>query len=112
MAPLHGSRSVRRISGKDDLNESGREAMGLEYIILESWSQGVLVGGIVILVLITLANIRRGVLLHKLILLEVYAFPVDGQELQITIYQLVLNLGHGTFIFFPDPIFGWQVTPT
>jgi hypothetical protein len=74
MAPLHGSRAVRQISGKDDVNESGREAMGLEYTILESWSQGVLVGGIVILVLITLANIRRGVLLHKLIFLEVYAF--------------------------------------
>jgi hypothetical protein len=71
MAPFRGSRAVPQISGKDDLNEYGREAMGLEYIILESWSQGVLVGGVVILVLITLANIRRGIVLHKLILLEV-----------------------------------------
>lgn len=84
--------------------------MELENIILESWSQGVLVGGIVILVLVTLANIRRGILLHKLILFEVYVFPPDGQELQVTVYQLVLTLGHGTFIFFPDPIYGWQVT--
>lgn len=45
--------------------------MGLDYVILEAWSQGFLVGGLGLLIMITLANIRKGVLLHKLILLEV-----------------------------------------
>lgn len=61
------SRSV----GRDGPSRRGRAAMGLDYVILEAWSQGFLVGGLVILIMITLANIRRGVLLHKLILLEV-----------------------------------------
>lgn len=40
-------------------------------LILEAWAQGYMVGSIVIMICITLCNIRRGVLLHKLILLEV-----------------------------------------
>jgi hypothetical protein len=69
--------------------------MGLEYVILEAWSQGFLVGGLIILIMITLANIRKGVLLHKLILLE-----------------LVFSLGHGTFIFCADPTYGWYLSST
>jgi hypothetical protein len=34
-------------------------------LILEGWAQGLLVGSLVILSFITLANMRRGVLLHK-----------------------------------------------
>jgi hypothetical protein len=34
-------------------------------LILEAWAQGLLVGSLVILSFITLANMRRGVLLHK-----------------------------------------------
>jgi hypothetical protein len=34
-------------------------------LILEAWAQGLLVGSLVILSCITLANMRRGVLLHK-----------------------------------------------
>lgn len=40
-------------------------------LILEAWAQGYMVGSIIILVCITVSNMRRGVLLHKLILLEV-----------------------------------------
>jgi hypothetical protein len=40
-------------------------------LVLEAWSQGFMVGGIVIMICITLANLKRGVILHKLILLEV-----------------------------------------
>ena len=36
-----------------------------EELILEAWAQGYLVGSLVILSFITLANMRRGVLLHK-----------------------------------------------
>jgi len=40
-------------------------------LVLEAWAQGYMVGSIIIMICITLSNIRRGVLLHKLILLEV-----------------------------------------
>jgi hypothetical protein len=36
-----------------------------EELILEAWAQGYLVGSLVIMAFITLANMRRGVLLHK-----------------------------------------------
>ena len=40
-------------------------------LTLESWSQGLMMGALIIMAGITLANMRRGVLLHKLIFLEV-----------------------------------------
>ncbi len=40
-------------------------------LILEAWAQGYMVGSLIILCFITLANMRRGSLLHKLIMLEV-----------------------------------------
>lgn len=40
-------------------------------LILESWAQGYMVGSLIIMAAVTIANMRRGVLLHKLILLEV-----------------------------------------
>jgi len=40
-------------------------------LILLAWAQGYMVGSIIVMIAITIANMRRGVLLHKLILLEV-----------------------------------------
>jgi hypothetical protein len=40
-------------------------------LIVEAWSQGFMVGALVIMACITVSNMRRGVLLHKLILIEV-----------------------------------------
>jgi hypothetical protein len=40
-------------------------------LILEAWAQCYMVGSIIILVCITVSNMKRGILLHKLILLEV-----------------------------------------
>lgn len=40
-------------------------------LVLEAWSQGLMTGSLVIMAAVTFANMRRGVLLHKLILLEV-----------------------------------------
>jgi hypothetical protein len=40
-------------------------------LILSAWAQGFMCGAIVIMACITIANMRRGVLLHKLILIEV-----------------------------------------
>jgi len=45
-------------------------------LILEAWSQGFMSGSIVIMAAVTYANMRPGVLLHKLILLEV-ALPLS-----------------------------------
>jgi hypothetical protein len=42
-----------------------------DHLTLEAWSQGMMVGALVIMSMITIANMRAGVLLHKLILLEV-----------------------------------------
>lgn len=40
-------------------------------LVLEGWGQGLLVGSLCIMVCLTLAAMRRRVLLHKLILAEV-----------------------------------------
>lgn len=40
-------------------------------LVLSAWAQGYMVGSIIVMIAITIANMRRGVLLHKLILLEV-----------------------------------------
>lgn len=43
-------------------------------LTLEAWSQGFMIGALIIMLGITLSNMRRGVLLHKLILIEVSLF--------------------------------------
>jgi len=40
-------------------------------LVLEAWAQGFCVGALIIMAGITVSNMRRGVLLHKLILIEV-----------------------------------------
>lgn len=62
---------------------------------LEAWAQGYNVGALIVLILIVFCNYRSGIWLHKLILLE-----------------LVLALGHGTFIFVEDPVYGWYLSST
>ncbi len=54
-----------------EANDHGRASQTLNQTILEAWSQGFLVGGLIVLGMIAIANMRKGVLLHKLILLEV-----------------------------------------
>jgi hypothetical protein len=39
--------------------------------IIEAWAQGFMVGALIIMACVTFSNMRRGVLLHKLILVEV-----------------------------------------
>ncbi|KAJ4369906.1 hypothetical protein N0V83_005670 [Neocucurbitaria cava] len=62
-------------------------------LILEAWAQGFLVGSLVIMSFITLANMRRGVLLHKLILLE-----------------LILGIWQGFWLFFKSPVHAWWLS--
>jgi hypothetical protein len=46
-------------------------------LTLEAWAEGYMVGSLIIMSCITLANMRRGVLLHKLILLEVWTVQMS-----------------------------------
>ncbi|KAK0387615.1 hypothetical protein NLU13_3861 [Sarocladium strictum] len=64
-------------------------------LTLEAWSQGFMVGALIIMAGITLANMRKGVLLHKLILIE-----------------LAIAIPNGFFIFFNPPQYGWFLSAT
>ncbi|KAL5605072.1 hypothetical protein FOVSG1_005219 [Fusarium oxysporum f. sp. vasinfectum] len=64
-------------------------------LTLEAWSQGCMIGALIIMIGITLANMRRGVLLHKLILIE-----------------LLLAMPNGFFTFFDPPAWGWYLSST
>ncbi|KFA69582.1 hypothetical protein S40285_08737 [Stachybotrys chlorohalonatus IBT 40285] len=66
-----------------------------EQITLEAWSQGFMVGSLIIMAGITLSNMRSGVLLHKLILIE-----------------LALAIPNGFFAFFEPPTWGWFLSAT
>ncbi|EXJ63025.1 hypothetical protein A1O7_03469 [Cladophialophora yegresii CBS 114405] len=67
-----------------------------EDFILEGWSEGFMVGALVIMACITIANMRRKVLLHKLILVE----------------QLAALSHVGTFCFFGFKGYGWYLSST
>ncbi|KIW75517.1 hypothetical protein Z517_10259 [Fonsecaea pedrosoi CBS 271.37] len=69
-----------------------------EDFILEGWSEGFMVGALVIMACITIANMRRGVLLHKLILIEQLAALSHG---------LI-----GTFCFMDFSGYGWYLSAT
>ncbi|EEH36502.2 hypothetical protein PAAG_06920 [Paracoccidioides lutzii Pb01] len=64
-------------------------------LVLEGWAQGYMVGTLVFMAAITVANMRRRVLLHKLILAE-----------------LILGMGHGTWLFVHKPVYGWYLSVT
>ena len=58
---------IFRVSRDTDPNIADHHAIPKsdQGLIIESWAQGYLVGSLVIMIFITLANMRRGVLLHK-----------------------------------------------
>lgn len=58
----------RRLEGNPG---SWRDNATVEMFIIESWSQGFLVGALLIMACVTISNMRAGIFLHKLILLEV-----------------------------------------
>jgi hypothetical protein len=72
MAPTSSSPAssilVRR---NNTIDNDWRQFASDEDLVIESWSQGFMVGALLIMAFITVANMRRGVLLHKLILVEV-----------------------------------------
>lgn len=64
-------------------------------LAMEAWAQGFMVGSLVIMAFITISNMRRHVLLHKLVLVE-----------------LLLGMPHGFFIFFEPPVYSWFLSCT
>ncbi|KAL4820007.1 hypothetical protein BDW67DRAFT_181715 [Aspergillus spinulosporus] len=62
-------------------------------LVLEAWGQGLMVGSLVIMAAVIFANMKRHILLHKLILIE-----------------LLLAIPHGTFIFNKPPVYGWYLS--
>lgn len=62
-----GAALARRLSARADMGKPTNP----HALTVEAWAQGFMVGALIIMSCITLANMRRGVLLHKLILVEV-----------------------------------------
>ena len=54
-------------------------------LTLEAWAEGYMVGSLIIMSCITLANMRRGVLLHKLILLELVMGYWQGTQSEFNV---------------------------
>jgi len=48
-----------------------RDVHNTESYIVEGWGEGFMFGALLMMVIITIANMRKGILLHKVILLEV-----------------------------------------
>jgi hypothetical protein len=67
MVPVSLSKLVVSLGSPQLLRE--RAAVGKpttpDGLVLEAWSQGYMVGSLIILACITVANMRKGVLLHK-----------------------------------------------
>ncbi|GKZ75270.1 hypothetical protein AnigIFM50267_004134 [Aspergillus niger] len=74
---------------------AGERPRDTDILVVEAWGQGFLVGSLIPMTTITAANMKKEVLLHKLIVAE-----------------LALALGHGTFIFLHAPAQGWYLSAT
>ncbi|QGI86831.1 hypothetical protein CEK25_013560 [Fusarium fujikuroi] len=83
-------------------------------LTLEAWSQGCMIGALIIMIGITLANMRRGVMLHKLILIEVSIFIgiAFNKQSSHKFFKLLLAMPNGFFTFFDPPTWGWYLSST
>ncbi|GFF39665.1 hypothetical protein IFM61606_06956 [Aspergillus udagawae] len=64
-------------------------------LVLEAWGQGLMLGCLLVMASVTFVNMKKHILLHKLILVE-----------------LLLAMPNGTFIFPKDPVYGWYQSVT
>ncbi|KAL4886941.1 hypothetical protein BJY04DRAFT_44043 [Aspergillus karnatakaensis] len=62
-------------------------------LVLEAWGQGLMVGSLLVMIAVTISNMKKHILLHKLILAE-----------------LLLAVPHATWIFSKEPIYGWHLS--
>ena len=81
MAPLCAEFTVERRFPlpSEETREPTRDSLTKEGGFLEAWAQGYNVGSLIILILIVFCNYRSGILLHKLILLEVRRISTHNQ---------------------------------
>lgn len=78
-------------------------------LVLEAWAQGLLVGSLVILSFITLANMRRGVLLHKVSTRESRRNSLANDS-KLILLELLMGLWQGFWLFFPSPMDMWWLS--
>ena len=72
MAPLSNNESALLVSRTTVATFGNwRAEKNPEAYVVESWGEGFMFGALLIMSCITISNMRRGVMLHKLILLEV-----------------------------------------
>lgn len=69
-----------------DLDQPGKPS-NPDHPTLEAWSQGMMVGTLVFMIMLTVANMRRRVILHKLILVEVRVSMAFVSFLQALIHS-------------------------
>jgi hypothetical protein len=93
MAPVHtihalGIRdiSIPHLDRRNVNNSFGdwREVDEVEAYVVEGWGEGFMLGALLIMAVITVANMRKRVLLHKLILLEVCCRSIRGTRYPLT----------------------------
>jgi len=63
--------STGHLTRRDQTFGDWRNVDETEAYIVESWGEGFMFGALLVMSVITVANMRRGVILHKLILCEV-----------------------------------------
>lgn len=85
-------------------------------LVLEAWGQGLMVGSLLVMAAITVCNMRKNILLHKLILAEV-CFPLSALSVVASTkfdinLKLILAMPHNTFIFTHEPAYGWYLSVT
>ncbi|KAJ9652708.1 hypothetical protein H2201_009202 [Coniosporium apollinis] len=95
MAPTRIVDSHLVLRADETFSGSWRKDATDEAFILEGWSEGFMVGALITMSCVTVANMRRGVLLHKLIL-----------------FELLLAITHGTFCFMSFDGYGWYLSST
>ncbi|KAJ5619848.1 hypothetical protein N7510_003832 [Penicillium lagena] len=85
-------------------------------LVLEAWGQGLMVGSLLVMAVVTVCNMKKHVLLHKLILAEA-CLPFSSMSVAAptsfyTNPKLILALPHNTFIFAHEPAYGWYLSVT
>ncbi|KAL4953305.1 hypothetical protein BDW69DRAFT_200261 [Aspergillus filifer] len=85
-------------------------------LVLEAWGQVLMVGSLLVMATVTIANMKKHILLHMLILAEVCIFHIIHSPESLaanTVFshgQLILALPHATWIFTHEPAYGWHLS--
>ena len=112
MAPSQAMHSNLHRRMNHTFNGSWRENATANAFVLEAWGQGCMFGALMIMACVTIASMRKGVLLHKLILLEVRQCGQVKTTLLTYSDQLLLAIMHGTFCFMSFDGYGWYLSST